>query len=276
MLDATPSTVVNSRIYRTRFLSEDVSIGRLASWTGLAVSLALLEGCSTTTDMRQATLWAAATECANASASTKVDRIDDDGRVHLTLFAGSQHDVPAFNDCYRRTLIKKAIETVQTTGSARIVESPTFAEASVVCQASRVTSVPIQRAGPLYLVPVVLNGNHTATFLLDTGASVTSVTPDLLRRAGLELPSSPLKTKMQLLAGREMEVPWLRLKSISVGLARIDTLSVAVVDVSPLYTPEKPRMVDGILGTSFLGRFTMTIDPRAGTLTLQLDDVPVK
>jgi len=30
--------------------------------------------------------------------------------------------------------------------------------------------------------------------------------------------------------------------------------------------------VDGFLGADFVGRFAMTLDPRAGTLTLQLAD----
>jgi hypothetical protein len=33
-----------------------------------------------------------------------------------------------------------------------------------------------------------------------------------------------------------------------------------------------PLVVDGYLGADFVGRFTMTLDPKAGKLTLQLGD----
>lgn len=129
----------------------------------------------------------------------------------------------------------------------------------------------------MYLVPVVLNENRTATFVLDTGANHTMVTPDLVRRAGLELAYPGVKSKARMATGQEVEVSWTRLKSIAVGLARIDNINVSVYafdlwdrDVNP------PTTVDGILGADFLWRFTMTVNPKAGTLTLQLDDLPVK
>ena len=255
----------------------------LASWTKLAVALVLLaalEGCSTTTpdqDMRRAALWAAATECASGKGSIKVDRIDSNGRAHVTFLPGGQQDLPAFTACYNRKTSEKLAVAIRAAGPARIVESPSSAESSGARPSSRVTSVPIQRFGNMYLVPVVLNENRTATFVLDTGANHTMVTPDLVRRAGLESAYPGVKSKARMATGQEVEVSWTRLKSIAVGLARIDNINVSVYafdlwdrDVNP------PTTVDGILGADFLWRFTMTVNPKAGTLTLQLDDLPVK
>jgi hypothetical protein len=61
------------------------------------------------------------------------------------------------------------------------------------------------------------------------------------------------------------------------GLARIDNLQVAVYEIGVLdSTATPPLIVDGFLGADFLSRFTMTIDPHAGRLVLQLGDGLVK
>jgi hypothetical protein len=74
-------------------------------------------------------------------------------------------------------------------------------------------------------------------------------------------------------SGQEVEVSLVRVKSLRVGLARIDNLAVAVYEIGVVDGNAKPPLVvDGFLGADFVGRFAMTLDPRAGTLTLQLAD----
>ena len=219
-------------------------------------------------EVRRAALWAAATECASGKhASLKLDRVGDDGRVHVTVLPGGQQDVPAFNACFNQKAPEKLAAAGRATSPAQIVESGS----------SRVTSVTIQTINNRFLVPVVLNENQKATFLLDTGANITVVTPDLARRAGVELATGASKSKARIASGQEVEVSLVRMKSIRVGLARIDNFTVAVYAIGVLDGSAKPPIVvDGFLGSDFIGRFTMTVDPRAGKLTLQLDDVPVK
>ena len=65
-------------------------------------------------------------------------------------------------------------------------------------------------------------------------------------------------------SGQEVEVSLVRLKSVMVGLARIDNLQVAVYEIGVLdSTANPPLVVDGFLGADFLSRFTMTIDAQA-------------
>jgi hypothetical protein len=243
-----------------------------ARWVGLGaglVALAVLEGCSTTTsdqDMRRGALWAAATECASGKASLKVERIDNDGRVHVTLFRGGQQDVPAFNACYQQKAHEKVAEAQQAGSPARIVESRSGPEPSVVRPPARVTAVTIRTVHNKFLVPVVLNDTQT-----------TVITPSLARRLGVErLPDEP-KTKARMASGQEVEVALIRVKAIGVGSARIENFGVLVYDLPPLVLGATPPITaDGLLGTDFIGRFTMTVDPRAGKLILQLDDLPVR
>jgi hypothetical protein len=230
------------------------------------VALALLGGCSTTTlsdqELRRTALWAAATECASGKqASIKVDRVDDDGRVHVRVLPGGQPDVPAFNACFNQ----KAPERLAAAGRA--------ASPAQIAQSSRVTSVTIQTVNNRFLVPVVLKENQKVTFLLDTGANITVVTPDTARRAGIELSGAAPKSKARMASGQEVEVSLVRVKSLRVGQARIDNLAVAVYEIGVVDGNAKPPLVvDGFLGADFVGRFAMTLDPRAGTLTLQLAD----
>jgi predicted aspartyl protease len=266
-----------------------VNIAPRAGYTGL-VLLGLLTGCSTTTppvpaptsdqDPRRQALWAAATECAEGKqAALRVDRVDDDGQVQVTILPGGQPAVPAFTACFKQTAPVKLAAAGRAASPAQILEPRVAPEPSGGRPAPRATSVAIQTMQNRYLVPVMLNGTHRATLLLDTGANITVLTPQLARRVGIDLPTGPgaSKSKARVASGQEVEVSLVRVSSIMVGSARIDNLQVAVYEIGVLDNSETPPLtVDGFLGADFLSRFTMTIDPRAGKLTLQLADGPVK
>ena len=141
---------------------------------------------------------------------------------------------------------------------------------------SRVASVPIQTINRKFLVPVVLNEGQTATFLLDTGASTTVITPDLARRLGIDTSSRTTLARARIASGQEVEVSMVRMTSIRVGSARLDHLNVAVYELPVIVNANPPITVDGFLGVDFIGRFTMTVDPGAGTLTLHPHDPPTR
>jgi hypothetical protein len=255
---------------------------------GLAL-LGLLGGCSTPTsptsatsepDPRRAALWAVATECADGKqASLRVDRVDDDGQVHVTVLPGGQPAVPAFRACFNQKAPARLAAAGRATSPARIVESRPGADPTGARLGPRVSSVAIQTIGNRYLVPVVLNETHRATLLLDTGANITVISPELARRAGLEVPtgSGAARSKARMANGQEVDVALIRVKSMMVGAARVDNLQVAMYEIGVLdSTTSPPLTIDGFLGADFLGRFTMTIDPQASKLTLQLPDGPAK
>jgi hypothetical protein len=166
-----------------------VHIGSRQRWTGLAAGLVLLvglEGCSTTTsdqDIRRAALWAAATECASGKALT-VDRIDDAGQIDGRFLPGGQQDAAAFNTCHNQKTKERLGGAGGASGPAQIVQSPSPMDPSVVHPAARLTSVATQIINNSVLIPVVLNENQPATFLLDTSANITVITPDLVPCGG--------------------------------------------------------------------------------------------
>jgi clan AA aspartic protease (TIGR02281 family) len=142
--------------------------------------------------------------------------------------------------------------------------------------ASRGTAVSIRTVNNKFLVPVVLNEGQTATFLLDTGASTTVITPDMARRLGADVAPGAMKARARIASGQEVDVSMIQVRSIQIGSARIDNLTVAVYPLPVMTNTNPPITVDGFLGVDFIGRFTMIVDPVAGTLTLQLHDPPTR
>ncbi|HXH84028.1 MAG TPA: retropepsin-like aspartic protease [Candidatus Tectomicrobia bacterium] len=123
--------------------------------------------------------------------------------------------------------------------------------------------VPVQIVQNIVLVPVVLNGRHGATLLLDTGAQYTIVNPEVAARAGLDAAAGTPRT-VRVAGGRTLEMPFVPLAALSVGEATVENLQVGVYRTAP-----SARIVDGILGADFLSRFTITIDRSARHLRLE-------
>jgi len=136
------------------------------------------------------------------------------------------------------------------------------------------TSVPIRFTNNKFFVPVILNDRHQATLLLDTGTNFTLISPEMAQRAGLDFSAAGVQVKARIANGQEVQMPVVRLNSISVGTAKVVNFGVAVYAFTVRDYGGRPLAVDGLLGLDFLARFTMTVDPRAGTLRLELDQPP--
>jgi predicted aspartyl protease len=169
------------------------------------------------------------------------------------------------------TAMLVALLALQACSSAAAPPAPTSTTATrpadTPTPAGPSTSVRIQIVNNKLLVPVTLNESQPATFLLDTGASTTVVTADLARRLGMT--AGAVRARARIASGQEVDVALVRLGSLRVGTARIDAMPVAVYEVASLgNSASLPVAIDGFLGMDFVGRFLMTVDPRAGTLTL--------
>ena len=143
-------------------------------------------------------LWS---ECADRQKGLlRINRVDDDGQVHVTVVPGSRPDVTAFSACYKEKAPATLAAAERAASPARIVETGT-----------RATSIAIETVNNRFLIPVVLNGTRRATFLLDTGANITVVSPQLARRAGVEsTPAAPARQSPGpgWPADRRLTCPW--------------------------------------------------------------------
>lgn len=107
---------------------------------------------------------------------------------------------------------------------------------------------------PLIVVPVKVNGVGRLRFLLDTGASHTCLTPQLVEKLGLVT-----KGKADALgAAGAMSLALTSIDSLAVGGAEVRKLTVAIVNID--HVTKLTKRLDGVLGNDFMRRFVVTID----------------
>lgn len=120
--------------------------------------------------------------------------------------------------------------------------------------------IRLTRLGGVWVAEVLVNGRYPARFLVDTGAAICVISPQLADRAGLR--PHPDATSMTLLTlsgqttGQVVTIPALRVGGVEAHDVQ------AVVHVTG-------EIFDGILGNTFLSRYSATLDPRRGLLNLE-------
>lgn len=122
-------------------------------------------------------------------------------------------------------------------------------------------SVPLLRGGNAFLVRAQINGRIDAIFLLDTGASVTTISTRVARELGINTGFGSPTTEISTASGI-LRVPLATLDSIQVGGAEARDVRVVVLDL-----PKGPQLT-GLLGNTFLSRFRVQLDAANAVLTL--------
>lgn len=123
------------------------------------------------------------------------------------------------------------------------------------------TTVPTSRAGNGRIVDVTVNGSTKGRFILDTGASLVTMSEEFRRRLDLDVDREH-NLDLVLADGSTTRAPSVILDSVSLGDARAERIAAVVL-------PEPPGTeADGLLGMSFLGRFVLRLDGATGELTL--------
>lgn len=112
-------------------------------------------------------------------------------------------------------------------------------------------TIPLEASRGVWVALVTLNGGPTGRFLVDTGASVTLVSPRLARQLALSSQPDVAPTALHTVAGPTTGAST-TLASIRLGEAEARNVPAVIHD---------PGIdLDGILGNSFLGRFVLTLD----------------
>jgi hypothetical protein len=130
--------------------------------------------------------------------------------------------------------------------------------------------LPAQSIGNYLLVEVKWDRFGPYRFLVDTGSSVTLVTPTLARRyAGRNFPS-PGTTRVRVTGpdGTITELPRGSMRRIELGDARFENVDVLIYDCEPL-TAHLGVRIDGVLGFPLFRETFLTLDYPGSRIVLQ-------
>jgi clan AA aspartic protease (TIGR02281 family) len=126
--------------------------------------------------------------------------------------------------------------------------------------ATEVAGIPLLRSGNHFLVDARLGETQQARLLIDTGASLTILTPEVLKRGGVTARPTG-RTGLFTTANGQVSAPIFRLDSLSVGDWQVNNLEVGMLEL-------QDAQFDGLLGMNFLGHFQFFIDQSRGLLRL--------
>ncbi|GJL55153.1 MAG: hypothetical protein NPIRA02_22850 [Nitrospirales bacterium] len=125
--------------------------------------------------------------------------------------------------------------------------------------------IPLEQYGSGWIISVELNGLYTARLLLDTGASITSLSEDLAFDMGLT--ADPRYTQISAETANGTTTAWLtHVETIRSGEAELQNVQVAILDFSNF----SHKKIHGLLGMNFLNNFEWRLDQDQEALLLQL------
>jgi clan AA aspartic protease (TIGR02281 family) len=121
--------------------------------------------------------------------------------------------------------------------------------------------IPLQKRGTSVLLPGRVNGQPVGYFILDTGATFTSLNGPVANGLGISTTGSSVRLAT---ASGVIQAPLAVLDELDIGGAVARHVPVVIHDL-----PNMPPSVAGLLGLSFLERFRMSLDLGSGVLVLQ-------
>ncbi len=125
------------------------------------------------------------------------------------------------------------------------------------------SAVSLEKHGNQYLVQLTLDDQTNVRLLIDTGASVTTLSRSAFTRISSQINAQELGSRMFSTANGITKGSIVGLDSVSLGEFRLPDTKLAVLDF------EMANNIDGLLGMNVLGRFKFQIEPTAPQLLLQ-------
>ena len=122
--------------------------------------------------------------------------------------------------------------------------------------------VKFQKQGELMVVQAMLNEKTAAKFVVDTGASYTTISQAMAKQLQINLENVSTVIPLQTANG-VIEAPLASVGALEVGGFALKDLAVVVHDV---FTDPN---IAGLLGLNFLSQFHLGIDSKNGILYLE-------
>jgi clan AA aspartic protease (TIGR02281 family) len=121
--------------------------------------------------------------------------------------------------------------------------------------------IPFQKRGASVLLPASVNGQSVGYFILDTGATYTTISRQAAASLGIITGGETVTLNT---ASGVVRAPMAVLDQVEVGGASALHVPVVIHDL-----PNAPSVIVGLLGLSFLERFRMNLDMTSGLLILE-------
>jgi clan AA aspartic protease (TIGR02281 family) len=135
------------------------------------------------------------------------------------------------------------------------------AQVGVSKTAGPFTSVPMSVKPKALFIQVKINDKATGHFILDTGATYTTISRRMARQLGLDLEQSE---KIAITtANGELDVPKVRLRTVAVNGIEASNVEATVMDFG------EGNSFAGLLGLSFIQHFKLTLDPKNGQMIFE-------
>jgi len=161
-------------------------------------------------------------------------------------------DTPAASQVYRQIL--------QSSPPSSFAAAARNALETLGEPALTTVQIPFQKRGASVLLPAKVNGQSIGYFILDTGATYTTISRLVAGSLGITGSGSvTLGT-----ASGVIQAPLALLEEVEVGGAIALHVPAVVHDL-----PNAPPAIVGLLGLSFLERFRMNLDMTSGLLILE-------
>jgi len=127
--------------------------------------------------------------------------------------------------------------------------------------AADVVGIPLHRSGNHFFVDAIPASGRSLRLLIDTGASLTVLTPEVLEQHGIRYQDTG-RIDVFNTANGQVRAPVYRLDYLSVGGWQVHHLEIGALDLGGR------SGVDGLLGMNFLSHFQFFIDQNEALLRL--------
>jgi len=128
---------------------------------------------------------------------------------------------------------------------------------------TQVAGIPLQRKGNHFMVTASPSQHRSIRLLIDTGASLTILKPDVFEQPGIRYKNTGRSEVFNTANGR-VRAPVYILDTLKVGDSQVNQLEVGILAMGD-------SNMDGLLGMNFLRHFQFFIDQNEALLRLSLN-----
>ncbi|WP_027328379.1 retropepsin-like aspartic protease [Marinimicrobium agarilyticum] len=126
-----------------------------------------------------------------------------------------------------------------------------------------VGSIPLDAIGSHYALPLTLDGRQDVRLVIDTGASITTLSQQAFDRVSASARFTELGPQLFNTAGGTSSGMVYRVDSLQLGKHQLTDVAIAVLDFNT------PGNIDGLLGMNVLRNFRFEVDQDQQVLKLQ-------